>query len=323
MKNSEFTGKNVLVAGGSGLIGRQLVDLLLREGASVFVADVRTPEDDFLKKITFKKLDLTNYENCMSACDGMDYVFNLLCLKGSPKIMKNQPVRALVPQILFNTNLLKAAHSCNVKKYLYTSSVGVYHPAEVFREDDVWKTFPSERDRFAGWAKRIGELQAEAYSLQYGWDNISIVRPANVYGPYDDFDSDAAMVVPSLVKKALTSEDKLVVWGNGKAVRDFIHSKDVARGMMIVMKKSPGPTFPVNLASGIGYTIKELAEVITANVDKKLDIVWDAAGATGDNKRVLDTHRAESIGFIPEISLEEGIKDVIGWYVQNRRPKEN
>ncbi len=316
MTQNEFKGKKVLIAGGSGLIGRQLVKLLLEQGANVYISDLRAPDDEISDYVTFNEYDLTDYNNCLSSCRGMDYVFNLLCLKGSPKIMKNQPVRAFVPQILFNTNLLKAAHECRVKKYLYTSSVGVYHPAEVFIEDDVWKTFPSEHDRFAGWAKRMGELQAEAYRIQYGWKDISIVRPANVYGPYDDFDSDAAMVVPSLVKKAITSNEKLVVWGNGRAVRDFIHSKDVARGMMLVMQKSPGPNFPVNLASGIGYTIKELVDIITNNIDKKLEVVWDTSAAVGDNKRLLDTTRAESIGFTPNISLEEGVKDLIGWYTE-------
>ena len=314
MSSKEFTGKNVLIAGGSGLIGRQLIDLLIEEGALVSVADIRKPDSEFLEKVTFNKLDLTNYENCVIACSNMDYVFNLLCVKGSPKVMKERPASYFVPQILFNTNLLEAAHKCGVKKYLYTSSVGVYHPAELLKEDDVWKTFPSPNDVFAGWAKRMGELQTRAYKIQYGWNDISIVRPANTYGPFDDFDSDAAMVVPSLVKKAFLSKDKLEVWGDGTDIRDFIHCKDVARGILLVMKKSPGPDFPINLGSGTGYSIKELADTIIKNIDKDLEISWKENSVTGDKRRVFDTTRAESIGFKPEISLDAGIKDLIEWY---------
>ena len=101
---------------------------------------------------------------------------------------------------------------------MYTSSVGVYETAdvEVLREDDVWKTFVSKNDWHGGWAKRMGELQADAYSIQYKRNNISIVRPGNVYGRYDNFDSENAMVIPSLINKAINSEDgTFSVWGDG------------------------------------------------------------------------------------------------------------
>jgi GDP-L-fucose synthase len=321
--SSQFYKKNVLVAGGVGLIGRQLVDLLLLEGANILVADIQVPDEEFLKKVSFKKTNLTNLHNCLDACNGMDYVFNLLCVKGSPKVMKERPASYFTPQILFNTCLLEAARQCGVKDYLYTSSVGVYHPAPVLIEDDVWKTLPSEKDKFAGWAKRTGELQAQAYEIQYGWKNISIARPANTYGPYDDFDSDAAMVVPSLVKKAILANDKIEVWGDGSDVRDFIHCKDVARGILHIMKKSPGPNFPVNLGSGIGCTIKELVEVIIKCVAKDLEIVWNKNSDTGDKRRVFSISRAESLGFKPEISLEDGVKDVIKWYRKSRGTKKD
>jgi GDP-L-fucose synthase len=312
-----FKDKKILVAGGVGLIGRQLVDLLLLEGAHVFVSDIKVPEAKFLKKISdFKKLDLTVYSNCVTACEGMDYVFNLLCIKGSPKAMKERPASHFVPMILFNTNLMEAAYKCKIKRYLYASSVAVYEPAPVMIEDNVWKTSPSPHDRFAGWAKRMGELQAEAYSIQYGWNDISIVRPANVYGPYDDFNITSSMVVPSLVKKILDEEDPLVIWGNGNNIRDFIHSKDVAKGMMLVMKKSPGPKYPINLGSGLKYSIKDLIRIIIDKSGKSPKIIWDTSKPTGDKIRVLKTDRAKKIGFIPEISLEDGIEDLIKWYIK-------
>ena len=315
-----FKGKNILVAGGAGLIGRQLVSLLLSEDANVSVADLKKLNIDNVHQT---QLDLTIYDNCLEACRDMDYVFNLLCAKGSPKAMKERPASHFDPMILFNTNLLRAAKICNVERYLYASTLGVYAPADLFFEDDVWKTFPSVNDRFAGWAKRMGELQAEAYKIQYNWDHISIVRPANTYGPYDDFDSDGAMVVPSLVKKALSGGNELVVWGDGSHVRDFVHSEDVARGMMMVMKESPGPSYPVNLGSGVGHTIKELVDIIVNNVDKRIEVVFDTTKITGDRKRVLDTSRAELLGFKPKISLEEGIQDLIKWYIKNGKNRKN
>jgi GDP-L-fucose synthase len=310
-----FKNKNVLVAGGSGLIGRQLVLLLQELGAKVTVADLKTFD---ISNVKFLNINLMNYENCLESCHGIDYVFNLLCAKGSPKVMKEKPASHFDPMLLFNTNLMRAARECGVEKYLYASTLGVYAPSKVFHEDDVWKTHPSKNDRFAGWAKRMGELQAEAYQIEYGWDDISIVRPANTYGPYDDFESDGAMVVPSLIKKALSGVSPLVVWGDGTNIRDFIHSTDVARGMIITMQSSPGPFYPINIGSGTGYSIRELVEVILSNVDDPPDVLWDETKITGDKIRVLDTERAKSIGFVPSISLEDGIKDLVKWYKEHK-----
>jgi GDP-L-fucose synthase len=310
-----FKGKQILIAGGNGLIGKQLVDLLLEKGSIVTVADLKDSDNPQIRNL---QLDLTNYENCLASCDGMDYVFNLLCSKGSPKTMKERPASCFVPMLLFNTNLMRAAKERGVKKYLYTSTLGVYAPSEISHEDDVWQTYPSKNDKFAGWAKRMGELQAEAYQIEYGWDDITIVRPANTYGPYDDFDSDEAMVVPSLIKKALSGINPLVVWGDGSNIRDFIHSSDIARGMIIAMENSPGPLRPINLGSGTGHSIKQLVEIILSNIDNPPDVFWDKDKITGDKMRILNIERAKDMGFAPTISIEDGIKEVIEWYKENR-----
>jgi len=246
----------------------------------------------------------------------MDYVFNLLCIKGSPKTMVTKPASVFYPMLTFNTQLMEAAWRCKVNGFLFTSSIGVYEPAEVLRENDVWQTFPSPNDRFAGWVKRMGELQAEAYRIEHGWNNINIVRPSNVYGPYDNFDSNSAMVVPSLIKRMTRGENPFVVWGNGTAKRDFIHAEDVARGMILVTEKNPG--VPVNLGSGIGTSIKKLVEIIRSNSPIKPNIVWDDSMPSGDKKRILDISRATNLGFRPQINLEDGIRDTYKWYSVNR-----
>ena len=198
---------------------------------------------------------------------------------------------------------------------MFTSSIGVYHPAEIFNEDDVWSSFPSENDRIPGWAKRVGELQAEAYEIQYKWDKISIVRPANVYGPYDNFDPENAMVIPSLINRASSGERPLNVWGDGSPIRDFIYSKDVASGMMKVMEA--GYNKPINLGSGTGVTIKEIAETIANLMPDKCEIIWDTSKPSGDIKRLMNTERAESLGIYAKTNLNQGIKETIDWYNAN------
>ena len=310
-----FVGKKVLVTGGTGLIGRPLVRALLDRGACVTIVSLDDPSRAD-SRAEFLQRDLTQFDHCMQSCAGMDFVFHLAGIKGSPKMAKEKPASFFVPTILFNTNMMEAARRCDVQWFLYTSTVGVYAPAEIFQEDDVWRTFPSENDKFAGWAKRMGELQAEAYAIQYGKKNISIVRPANVYGPYDNFDPENAMVIPSLIKRAADGENPFVVWGDGSPIRDFIHAEDVARGMMLAVER--GFTQPVNLGSGRGYSIKEIVEIIVGNLEHRPEIAWDISKPAGDKKRLMDVSRASSFGFRPEISLEQGIKDTMRWYCENK-----
>jgi len=318
--NNILENSNVLVTGGTGMIGRYLVDMLIEKNCKVRVVSLDSPEG-LPDSVGFMKLDLTVLDNCISACKDQDYVFNLIGIKGSPKMSRERPASFMVPMLMFNTAMMEAAMQSGVKWYLYTSSVGVYHPSETFREDDVWKTFPSEHDKFPGWAKRIGELQAEAYSVQNGSNNISIVRPANVYGKWDNFDPENAMVVPSLINRIVSGESPLTVWGDGTPIRDFIHAKDCASGMIHVVENCV--TEPVNLGSGSGITIKELAETIRDQYDSSVDIVWDTTKPKGDRKRIMDTsraesHGAESHGFKCQVSLEDGIKETVSWFVKNR-----
>ena len=312
-----FKAKKILVTGGTGLIGRPLVEMLIEQGAKVTVVSLDDPSR-CPKGATFIRVDLREFSNCLEVCEDKDIVFHVAGVKGSPLTAKMQPASYFVPTITFNTNMMEAARRQKVKRYLYTSSIGVYAPAKIFYEDDVWKTFPSENDRFAGWAKRMGELQAEAFKIEYGWDRISIVRPANVYGPYDNFDPKTGMVIPSLIHRALSGENPLVVWGDGSPIRDFIYAKDVAIGMMLAVEK--GINVPINLGSGTGVTIKEIAEVIAENVPgKPIKIVWDKDKPKGDKSRLMNMQRAkELLGFKPTFSLKQGIKETMEWYLKNK-----
>jgi len=307
-----FNNQKVLVTGGAGMIGRQLVNLLVEKGAQVTIADLNQPTD-LPEGVDFIQANLLYFDQCENICSGMDYVFNLVGIKCSPKVTMEQPADIMGPMMQFNTNMLEAAMKANVKWYLYTSTVGVYTPAEVFYEDDVWKGSPSPNDWYGGWAKRMGELQCEAYAKQYGEGKCSIVRPANVYGPYDNFDLKNAMVVPSLIRKAHENE-VLDVWGDGSPIRDFIHAKDVARGMMFAVENKI--TQPLNLGSGTGVTIKELAETVANYFGKPIQ--WSPEKPSGDARRIFSMERANSYGFYPEVSIKEGVESTIEWFILNQ-----
>ena len=316
-----YNNKKVLVTGGTGLIGQPLVQMLLEQGAKVTVVSLDDPSR-CPKDAVFKQADLRDFNQCVNVCKNQEIVFQLVGIKGSPKMCAEKPASFFVPTIMFSFNMMEAARRAKVEKYLFTSSIGVYQPADMFREDDVWKTFPSPNDRFAGWAKRMAELQAEAYQIEYGWDQISIVRPANVYGPFDNFDPENAMVIPSLIRRAMSGESPLTVWGDGSPVRDFIHARDVARGMMMAVEQ--GINKPINLGSGDGIKIREIVEQIVDNLDDKREVVWDTSKPKGDALRLMDMTLAKKlIGFETEISLSDGIKETMTWFQENTKDIDN
>ena len=318
MKNF-FKGKKILITGGTGLIGMQLTKILLSYGSKVSVVSLDNPTN-LDKRVKFFKRDLRNFKNCLNVCKNIDYVFHLAGIKGSPKMTLQKPASFMTPTLLFSINMLEAARLQGVKNYLLTSSIGVYSPSNKLFENSVWKTFPSKNDYIPGWSKRICELQAEAYKIEYKYNKINIVRPANVYGPHDNFDKNNSMVIPSLINKALNSKKYLNVWGDGTAIRDFIFSEDVAKGMILAMFK--GIYYPINLGSGKGVSIRIIAETIAKLVPNgPLKIKWDKSKPTGDKIRLMSIKKAKQIGFEPKVDIVSGIKKTIDWYINSKKFK--
>jgi len=316
-----FQNKNVLVTGGTGMIGRELVLLLKERGANVTATsfdNFNVSEDSNFNEVKFVFGDLRDPNFCSQITKEMEFVFHVAGIKGSPKMSLEKPSTFFVNTALFNLNLIEASRVSGVKHLLYTSSIGVYAPSEVFHEESVWKTFPSDNDRFAGWAKRMGELHLEANKIEYGWNSTYIVRPANVYGNWDNFDPETAMVIPSLIARISAGENPLKVWGDGSAIRDFVHAHDVARAMIFVVEN--GINEPVNIGSGVGVSIREIAESL-ARINKGLEIVWDTDKPQGDLKRILDMSKLETYGFKNTVSLDEGLRKVSNWFNKQDKTK--
>jgi GDP-L-fucose synthase len=312
-----YKNKSVLVTGGTGMIGIPLVQKLLNFGAKVTVVSL-DHKDRCPKKVRFLKRDLRDFKNCLEVCKNKEVIFHLAGIKGSPKMASERPASFLYPTISFSINMLEAARLSCVKNYLFTSSVGVYAPAKIFYEKDVWLTMPSKNDWYAGWAKRVCELQIEAYRKEYNFKNISIIRPANVYGPYDNYDPKNAMVIPSLIYKATRKNSEFEVWGDGSPIRDFVYSEDVADAMLLMVKNKING--PLNIGSGKGHSIKEIAENIANLVPKSpKKIIWKKTKHEGDKKRILSMKEANLNGIFSPTSLKAGIKKTIEWFVANEK----
>lgn len=307
-----FEGRNTLVTGGTGLIGRQVVDILVEAGSRV--KSVSLDKLELNPKAEYIRADLTDFCVCRDITKGMDFVFHIAGVKGSLEVTKTKPASFFVPLLMFNTNILEACRVNKVKKAVYTSSIGAYANSELFKEDAGAEGPPM--DMFPGWAKRMAELQVEAYRIQYGLDNFAVVRPCNVYGPGDNFDPQNAMVIPSLISRIYDKEDPLVIWGDGSAVRDFAYSRDIAEGLILALYHGTGKGF-LNLGSGKGVSVKELVETLRSFLD--FNYKFDAAKPSGFPKRVMDISLArKSLGYEPQISLAEGLKLTWEWFVKNR-----
>ena len=308
-----FAGRRALVTGGTGLIGRQVVDQLVAAGASVRIVSLdQLKVNDRAEHILG---DLTNFELCREVTRGMDFVFHLAGIKGSAKVSQTHLASHFVPTLMFNVNVLEASRLNKVQKLVYTSSIGAYANGEVFKEGEPGDFHDAPMD-FAGWAKRMAELQVHAYRVQYGIESFAIVRPSNVYGPGDNFDPENAMVVPTLMYRVHSKEDPVVVWGDGSAIRDIVYSRDVAEGVILALHHGTKGRY-VNLGAGRGYSIRELVETLQGVVP--FNYRFDATKPSGFPKRVMDiTLARQLIDYNPSTSLADGLKASWDWYVANR-----
>ena len=294
------------------MIGREVVRQLCEAGAEV--TSVSLDRIEVHPKAKHIYGDLCDLNFCLDICSGIDYVFHVAGIKGSVVVTKEKPASFFVPLLMMNTNMLEAARRNNAKKVLYTSSIGAYQSAEIFKEEDNDFSKPP-MDMFPGWAKRMAELQVEAYRIQYGLNNFAIVRPSNIYGPGDNFDEANAMVIPTLMARVKRGDKPVLVWGDGSAVRDFLHATDCARGIILACLQGTNSQ-PINLGCGYGISIKEMVETLQRVTP--FEVFFDTSKPSGFPMRVMDGTKAKSfIGFEPQVTLFEGLKGTWEWFLVN------
>ena len=309
---ADFSGRNVLVTGGTGLIGRQVVGILCDAGAKVRVVSLDRFTVD--PRAEHEVGDLCSFDTCRDITRDMEFVFHLAGLQGTAQTSGSKMASHFVPTLMMNVNVLEAARLNDARKVVYTSSIGAYADREVLRESEA--RADSQPMSFAGWAKRMGELQIHAYKVQYGLENYSVVRMAQVYGPGDNFDPETGMVIPSLMARIASGETPVVVWGDGSAVRDFLYSRDAAEGIILALHHGTGGGF-VNLASGQGTSIRDL--VLTLREFLDFEYRFDPGKPAGAPRRVMDISLArERLGFHPATTLREGLERTWDWFRAHR-----
>lgn len=320
----ELKNKKILITGANGLVGISTVRKCLDAGAAmVHAVDIKIGPELFALRDQYPNLilsltDLTYFDKCQALFNdaNINIVLHLAGIKGSPTRAAKQPADYLFPMMMFNTNMIKAAFDAKVDWFVYTSSVGVYQPADIMYEDTVWNSKPSINDWYPGWSKRMGELAIESLQVQHSWNNWSIIRPANIYGTRDNFAPDATVIGANVWKVFNTEGNEIVCWGNGTARRDFVFGDDVAQAVIDVVKKEVNDI--INFGCGEAVTIKETIEIIVdlykEHTGKEKTIVWDETKPNGDMLRCLSSDKQKRYGILPVTSLREGLEKVIKDY---------
>ena len=313
-----YSDKNILVTGGTGMIGSHLVELLLERNANVrIVAHEREiPPELEDKGLDVVSGDLTEKKFVEESVKDMDYVFHLAAYTGGLGRTSTHPASTLTPNLIMDGNVLECAKNEGIERFLYASCTCVYpNDEKTLEEEDAWKGNPPEIHASYSWSKRMGERQAIAYHKEYGM-NIAIVRPSNSYGPRDSDDLETAHALGSLIMKAINKMDPFVIWGDGNPVREYIYARDAAKGMLLAMENYCVGD-PINLASGEFVSISELARKILKLTNTSPEIKFDKEKPSGQKRRVLSNKKAEEkIGFVTETSLDTGIEETIKWYKQ-------
>ena len=313
-----YSDKNILVTGGTGMIGSHLVELLLEKNANVrIVAHEREiPPELEDKGLDVVSGDLTEKKFVEESVKDMDYVFHLAAYTGGLGRTSTHPASTLTPNLIMDGNVLECAKNEGIERFLYASCTCVYpNDEKTLEEEDAWKGNPPEIHASYSWSKRMGERQAIAYHKEYGM-NIAIVRPSNSYGPRDSDDLETAHALGSLIMKAINKMDPFVIWGDGNPIREYIYAQDAAKGMLLAMENYCVGD-PINLASGEFVSISELARKILKLTNISPEIKFDKEKPSGQKRRVLSNKKAkEKIGFVAETSLDTGIEETIKWYKQ-------
>jgi len=310
--NIRLSCQNALfIFSGVGFVGFHVVDRLVRTRG--------VPERDIIVP-RLQDHDLRLLENCQEVMNGVQVVLHLAADIGGMNYSRSHPASQYYNCMLIDLQVMEAARRADVEKIVALSSSTAY-PAtssSPLNEDELFNGLPYESHLGYGYAKRAVVVQAQLFHRQYGL-NVAVALANNAYGPRDNFDRVTSHVIPATIRKCF-EDQKLLVWGDGLAVRDFMYVEDLAEGVLLCVENLPAAQY-VNLASGQEASIRELVELIVELTSFSGQIDFDRDKPGGEPRRVVSIDKAQQmIGFKPQYSLRDGLARTIAWYQSSLSP---
>jgi len=313
----DLSKKRIIVTGGKGFLGVHLVRILreTRGYQNIFIADL--PE-----------YDLRNIGDIKRMFDGHrpDIVIHLAAVVGGIGANRENPGKFFYDNAIMGIQLMHEAHLRGIEKFVALGTICCYpkFTPVPFKEEDVWNGYPEETNAPYGLAKKMLLVQSQSYRQQYDFNSIFLM-PVNLYGPGDNFDPNSSHVIPALIKKCIDAiengDDYIVIWGTGKASREFLYVEDIAEAIILATEKY-NKADPINVGAGFEIKIKGLVRLITQLTGFKGKVDWDTSKPDGQPRRMLDVSKAkQEFGFRAKTGFEEGLKKTIGWYISMRQTK--
>jgi GDP-L-fucose synthase len=308
-----FEDRRVVVTGGAGFLGRYIVKGLEKRGCK----NILVPK--------IEDYDLVNMAEVVRMYDDMkpEIVIHLAAVVGGIGANREHPGEFFYKNLMMGVQLIEQARIHKIEKFVAIGTICAYpkFTPVPFKEEDLWNGYPEETNAPYGLAKKMLLVQSQAYRAEYGFNSLFLL-PVNLYGPGDNFDPKSSHVIPALIKKCVdaieSGADHIVCWGTGKVSREFIYVSDAAEGILLATEHYNGAE-PVNIGAGFEITIKELVEKIVKITGFKGEIRWDSSKPDGQPRRRLDVSRAKDyFGFEAKISFDEGLKETVKWYRENR-----
>lgn len=306
--------KRIVITGGTGFLGRQLVDNLVRQGyRDLFVVD-------------HKAYDLVRIEDIrrLYVETRPEIVIHLAAKVGGIGFNRENPAALFYENLMMGVQLLHEGFRAGLEKFVAIGTICAYpkFTPVPFHESALWDGYPEETNAPYGLAKKMMLVQSQAYRRQYGFNSIFLL-PVNLYGPGDNFDPRSSHVIPALIKKCVDATRNktqvITVWGTGQATREFFYVEDAAEAIRLATEKY-NTSEAMNLGAGFEISIKALVELIVELTGFSGRIIWDATQPDGQPRRMLDTSRAfRELGFKAATDLQEGLKKTIAWYRENQR----
>jgi GDP-L-fucose synthase len=309
-----WNSKKVLVTGGAGFLGSFVVEKLQDKGCNnIFIP--RSKDYNLVDMEAVKRV----YKDAKP-----DIVIHLAAKVGGIGANRENPGKFFYDNLMMGVQMMEQGRLFGVEKFVALATICSYPKFTPipFKEEDLWNGYPEETNAPYGLAKKMLLVQSQAYRQQYDFNSICLF-PVNLYGPRDNFDPESSHVIPALIKKCVdainNNEGEIVVWGTGKASREFLYVEDAAEAIILAIEKYNKPD-PVNIGAGFEITIKDLIELIAELTGFKGKIIWDTTKPDGQPRRMLDTtSKAEKeFGFRAKTKFEEGLIKTIEWYLKNK-----